>query len=174
MREGQLRQSDRCETKLNNEDDTTVKVDGRCNGNSSGDTYAKTTFVKDEVEVAVEMGCRMIGANLNNNRFRDGLCPAFFANVRALFVPCSSRVLAEALTWQKEGTDVWYYFRDDAYTRLGYRLIGNTAILPPPPNPFGGGNIPPWAGQAANANPRALAQCLSMRFRSHNRRAWTI
>jgi hypothetical protein len=109
------------------------------------DTYTKTTFVKDEVEVAVEKGCRLIGANLNNRRLKDGLCPDFFANVGALFVPCSSRVLAEALTWQKEGTVAWYYFFDEEYTRLGYQLIGDTAVLPPAPNPFGGGNRPPWA-----------------------------
>ena len=29
------------------------------------DTYTKTVFVKDEVEVAVEKGCRMIDVNLN-------------------------------------------------------------------------------------------------------------
>src|SRR5512134_2600160 len=37
------------------------------------DTYAKTKFVRDEVVVAVEKGCRLIGVNLNNCRFRDRL-----------------------------------------------------------------------------------------------------
>jgi len=109
------------------------------------DTYTKTVFVKDEVEVAVEKGCRLIGVNLNNNRFRDVLCPTFFANVGALFVPFSSRIMAEALTWQRQGTSPSYYFFDEVYTRLGYQLIGTTAVLPPPPNPFAGGNRPPWA-----------------------------
>jgi Thoeris protein ThsB, TIR-like domain len=108
------------------------------------DTYAKTVFVKDEVETAVEKGCRLIGVNLNNCRFQDALCPAFFADVGALFVPFSSRILAEALTWHRQGTSPWYYFFDEVYTRLGYQLIGNTAVLPQPPNPFGGGNRPPW------------------------------
>src|SRR3954467_15308372 len=42
------------------------------------DTYTKTVFVKDEVEVAIEKGCRLIGVKLNNCRFQDALCPSFF------------------------------------------------------------------------------------------------
>ena len=109
------------------------------------DTYTKTVFVKDEVETAVEKGCRLIGVNLNNCRFRDSLCPSFFANVGAMFVPFSSRILAEALVWQKQSVSPSYYFFDEVYTGLGYQLIGNTAVLPQPLNPFSGGNRPPWA-----------------------------
>ena len=109
------------------------------------DTHTKTVFVADEVETAVDKGCRLIGVNLNNCKFKDALCPPFFANVGALFASFSSRILAEALTWDKQGTAASYFFFDEVYTRLGYRLIGNTAVLPPPPNPFAGGNRPPWA-----------------------------
>ena len=109
------------------------------------DTYTKTVFVKAEVEAAAEKGCRMIGVNLNNCRFRDGLCPSFFANAGALFVPFSSRVLAEALRWQPQGTAHAYYFFDEVYTKLGYQLVGATAVLPPALNPFSFGNRPPWA-----------------------------
>jgi hypothetical protein len=109
------------------------------------DTYTKTLFVKDEVEVAVEKGCRLIGVNLNDVRVKDSLCPAFFAEVGALFVPFSSRIVAEALTWQRQGNFPWYYFFDEVYSRLGYQLVGQTAVLPPPPSPFAGGNRPPWA-----------------------------
>ena len=109
------------------------------------DTYTKNVFVKAEVEAAAEKGCRMIGVNLNNCRFRDNLCPEFFANVGAVFVPFSSRILAEALNWQRQGTYTWYYFPDEIYTGLGYQIIGSTAVLPKPPNPFGFGNRPPWA-----------------------------
>jgi hypothetical protein len=109
------------------------------------DTHTKTVFVKDEVEVATQKGCRLIGVNLNNCRSKDELCPNFFEDVGALFVPFSSRIIAEALTWRREGNSPWYYFIDEVYTRLGYRLIGNTAVLPPPQNPFSGGNRPPWA-----------------------------
>ena len=67
------------------------------------DPYTKTVFVKDEVEVAVEKGCRLVGGNLNNCRVKDALCPNFFANVGAMFVPFSSRIVAEALAWKREG-----------------------------------------------------------------------
>jgi hypothetical protein len=40
------------------------------------DTFTKTTFVKWEVDVAIEKGCRLIGVNINNCRFKDRwLCP---------------------------------------------------------------------------------------------------
>ena len=109
------------------------------------DTYTKTVFVKDEVEVAAEKGCRMIGVNLNNCRFKDELCPDFFARVGALFVPFSSRIIAEALKWHPQVISSAYYFLDSVYTGLGYDLSGATAVLPRAPNPFLGGNRPPWA-----------------------------
>jgi hypothetical protein len=40
--------------------------------------------------------------------------------------------------------DDWF-FPDVVYTNLGYQLIGDTAILPPPPYPFAGGTKPRWA-----------------------------
>jgi hypothetical protein len=109
------------------------------------DTYTKTVFVKDEVECAVEKGCRMVGVNLNNGRFRDALCPDYFWNVGAMFVPFSSRIVAEALKWERKGESTWYYFFDEVYTNLGYQIAGDTAVLPPPSNPFSGGNKPWWA-----------------------------
>ena len=127
----------RCAAKIRRAD-TFILLIGR-------DTYTKTVFVKGEVEAAIEKGCRLIGVNLSNCRAKDALCPDFFANVGALFVPFSSRIIAEALTWQPQGTFACYYFLDEVYTRLGYQLIGNTAILPQAPNPFAGGNRPPWA-----------------------------
>jgi hypothetical protein len=107
-------------------------------------------FVKAEVEVAIEKECRLIGVNLNHCRFRDAWCPDFFANKGAIFVPFSSRIVAEALKWtpgvpQPDKPNDWF-FHDQVYTNLGYELIGDTAVLPPPPNPFGPGRPrPPWA-----------------------------
>jgi hypothetical protein len=115
------------------------------------DTYTKTVYVKDEVEVAIEKGCRLIGVNLNNCRTKDGWCPDFFAGKGAIFVPFSSRILSEALKWNK-GTpapgqsDDWYFY-DPVYTGLGYELVGDTAVLPPPPNPFRGSIRPSWAAK---------------------------
>ncbi len=112
------------------------------------DTYQKTVFVKAEVEIAIEKGCRLLGVNLNDCRFKDAWCPAFFANKGAMFIPFSSRIVAEALTWNKPTPnpslpDDWHY-PDQTYTQLGYQLVGDTAVLPPPPNPFKTGT-PPWA-----------------------------
>jgi hypothetical protein len=113
------------------------------------DTYTKTQFVKPEVEAANEKGCRLIGVNLNNCRCKDGVCPSFFGDKGALFVPFSARILAEALKWNKgtptpEAIHGWHY-PDSVYTNLGYTLVGSTAVLPATPNPFVGGNRPPWA-----------------------------
>lgn len=107
------------------------------------DTWQKTIFVKSEVEVAIEKGCRLIGVNLNNWRIKDAFCPDFFANKGALFVPFSSRILAEALKWQPKTANNNWYFSDYVYTNLGHQLVGNTAVLPPPPNPFQFGK-PSW------------------------------
>ena len=107
------------------------------------DTWQKTMFVKAEGEVAIEKECRLIGVNLNNCRFKDVLCPEFFANKEAIFVPFSSRIVARALTWERKVEDNWY-FTDHVYTNLGYDLIGDTAVMPPPTNPFKSGR-PPWA-----------------------------
>jgi hypothetical protein len=113
------------------------------------DTFLKTTFVQSEVEVAIEKGCRLIGVNLNDCRFKDLLCPSFFAGRGAMFVPFSSRILAKAMAWTKPVRnpalpDDWIFF-DQTYIDLGYQLVGNTAVLPPPPQPFAYGNRPFWA-----------------------------
>ena len=51
------------------------------------DTFTKTTFVKWEVDVAIEKGCRLIGVNLNHRRRRDFLSPYFFTGNGALGNP---------------------------------------------------------------------------------------
>ena len=107
------------------------------------DTWQKTVFVKAEVEVAIEKECRLIGVNLNNCRFKDVRCPEFFADKGAIFVPFSPRIVARALTWERKVEGNWY-FKDHVYTSLGYKLIGDTAVMPPPTNPFRSGR-PPWA-----------------------------
>jgi hypothetical protein len=107
------------------------------------DTWQKTVFVKAESEVAIEKGCRLIGVNLNNCRLKDTWCPDFFANKGAIFVPFSPRIVARALTRERKAEGDWY-FEDHVYTHLGYNLIGVTAVMPPPVNPFKSGR-PPWA-----------------------------
>jgi hypothetical protein len=124
-----------CRTKIRRADTFVLLI--------GADTRQKTVFVKAEVEVAIEKECRLVGVNLNNCRFKDTRCPEFFANKGAIFVPFSSRIVARALEWERETENDWY-FKDHIYTNLGYNLIGNTAIMPPPVNPFAS-RRPPWA-----------------------------
>jgi hypothetical protein len=107
------------------------------------DTSQKTVFVKAEVEVAIEKECRLIGVNLNNCRFKDAWCPDFFTNKGAIFVPFSPRIVARALMREREVEGDWH-FEDHVYTNLGYDLIRDTAVMPPPFNPFKSGR-PLWA-----------------------------
>jgi hypothetical protein len=113
------------------------------------DTHTKTRYVKWEVEVAREKGCRLIDVNLNHSRFPDLLCPWFFCDLGALFVPFSSRIVAAALepwirpAFPPSNTSNWR-FVDEFYVSLGYQLVGSGAILPTPVNPFMFGK-PAWA-----------------------------
>jgi hypothetical protein len=113
------------------------------------DTWKKTEFVQPEVEAAIEKDCRLIGMNINDCRFKDWLCPWFFAGKGAIFIPFSSRIAANALAWNKPLPDPTlsddWRSPDATYAALGYQLVGDTAVVPPPPNPFAGGNKPPWA-----------------------------
>jgi hypothetical protein len=92
---------------------------------------------------------RLIGVNLNNCRFKDRLCPSCFADQGAIFVPFSSRIIAEATKPHRfdllPGQTKDFHFYDHIYTGLGYQIVGDTAVLPPPPNPFLSGSKPPWA-----------------------------
>jgi hypothetical protein len=88
--------------------------------------------------------------NLNNCRSKDIWCLTFFADKGAVFIPFSSRIAAEALKWNAgvlpPGVSNNWYFFDSVYVDLGYELIGDTAVLPPPPNPFAPGRPrPPWS-----------------------------
>jgi hypothetical protein len=100
------------------------------------DTYTKDVYVKAEIEAAVEKGCRLIGVNLNGSRFMDSLCPWFFMNLGALFVPYSPHIVAEALKpWRRSPPDSnlttgnWYFY-DWVYTNLGYTIGLTIATWP--------------------------------------------
>jgi hypothetical protein len=102
------------------------------------DTRFKTNYVKDEVEVAIEKGCRLIGMNLSGWRRRDSLCPAFFAGKGALFIPYSPHIAELALRpWSRpiQSADD-YHFEDSVYARVGYALDGETAVWPKQKKPW--------------------------------------
>ncbi len=90
------------------------------------DTFRKIRFVRWEVEVAIEKGCRLIGINLNNSCSIDYLCPFFFRDKDALFVPFSPRIVASALEWNPPPRnpslpDDWH-FPDSVYAAKGYTM----------------------------------------------------
>ena len=86
------------------------------------DTRSKHKYVRWEMEVALEKGCRIIGVNLNGSRFmEDATCPPIIRDVGAIFVPFSARIVAHALTnWSMKPKDDWHY-KSEVYQQLGYK-----------------------------------------------------
>lgn len=86
------------------------------------DTRSKHKYVRWEIEVALEKGCRIIGVNLDGARqMVEETCPPIIQNVGAIFVPFSPKIVAYALAnWTMQADGVWYY-KDEIYTQLGYR-----------------------------------------------------
>jgi hypothetical protein len=86
------------------------------------DTRSKHKFVRWEMEVALEKGCRIIGINLDGSRsIVDSTCPPIIRNIGAIFVPFSPKIVAYALdNWTMESKDNWHY-QDAVYKKLGYK-----------------------------------------------------
>jgi hypothetical protein len=101
------------------------------------DTRHKHKYVRWEAEVAIEKKCRLIGVNLDNWRFMNpDTCPKILQNSGALFVPFSPHIIQTALQSREVHNDRDWNYKDDVYTKLGYLLSGNTAILIPKPKPW--------------------------------------
>lgn len=85
------------------------------------DTRSKHKYVRWEMEVAIEKGCRIIGINLNGSRqVVDATCPPIIRNIGAIFVPFSPKIVAYALeNFKKKDNDDWHY-KDEIYKELGY------------------------------------------------------
>lgn len=86
------------------------------------DTRSKHKYVRWEMEVAIEKGCRIIGINLDGSRrVVDATCPPIIRNIGAIFVPFSPKIVAHALAnWKMEANDDWHY-KDEVYRQLGYQ-----------------------------------------------------
>ena len=87
------------------------------------DTKSKYKYVRWEMEVAREKGCRIIGINLDGSRAMvDSTCPPVIKNIGAIFVPFSPKIVAHALMYFKMnyGVETNYYYSRDTYKRLGY------------------------------------------------------
>lgn len=85
------------------------------------DTRSKHKYVRWEMEVALEKGCRIIGINIDKSRsVVDATCPPIIRNIGAIFVPFSPQIVAHALAnWTMQPNDDWHY-KDEVYRGLGY------------------------------------------------------
>ena len=87
------------------------------------DTKSKHKYVRWELEVALEKGCRIIGVNLDGSRrMNPDTCPKIIQDVGAIFVPFSPKIIAYALeNYQMHDSGSWHY-KDFVYKNLGYEI----------------------------------------------------
>lgn len=114
---------------INSESEAYIKTKCRERINMAGtfavligqDTRSKHKYVRWEMEVAIEKGCRIIGINLDGSRkVVDANCPPIIRNIGAIFVPFSPKIIAHTLeNWVKQPNDDWHY-KDEIYRQLGY------------------------------------------------------
>jgi hypothetical protein len=87
-----------------------------------GDTRSKHKYVRWEIEVAIEKKCRIIGINLDGlRRVNPTTCPTNIRNIGAIFVPFSPKIVSFALENYQMHPNDDYHYKDEIYTRLGYR-----------------------------------------------------
>lgn len=116
---------------LNSENEVYIKKKCRERINMAGtfisligqDTKSKHKYVRWELEVALEKGCRIIGVNLDGSRrMNPNTCPKIIQDVGAIFVPFSPQIIAYALeNYQMNNNGNWYY-NDFVYQNLGYKI----------------------------------------------------
>lgn len=86
------------------------------------DTRSKHKYVRWELEVALEKGCRIIGVNLDGARqIVDATCPPIIKDVGAIFVPFSPKIVAHALENYKMNDKGNWHYKDEVYKQLGYK-----------------------------------------------------
>lgn len=116
---------------INSEDEEYIKSICRKRINMAGtfisligeDTKSKHKYVKWELEVALEKGCRIIAVNLDGSRqINPNRCPKIIQNIGAIFVPFSSAIIDYALTnYKMKDRGNWFY-NDLVYKKLGYKI----------------------------------------------------
>lgn len=85
------------------------------------DTRFKHKYVRWELEVALEKGCRIIGVNVDKSRkMVEATCPPIIRDVGAIFVPFSPKIIAYALENYQMKEKGNYYYKDEIYKKLGY------------------------------------------------------
>ena len=116
---------------INSENESYIKRKCRERINMAGtfisligqDTKSRHKYVRWELEVALEKGCRIIGVNLDSSRqINRNTCPAIIQNVGAIFVPFSPQIIAYVLeNYEMHDSRDWYY-KDSVYQKLGYKI----------------------------------------------------
>lgn len=86
------------------------------------DTRSKHKYVRWEIEVAREKGCRIIGINLDGARHMiQETCPPIIRDIGAIFVPFSPKIVGCVLeNFKMRDKGNWYY-PEDVYKKLGYK-----------------------------------------------------
>ncbi|MGB3741516.1 MAG: TIR domain-containing protein [Castellaniella sp.] len=86
------------------------------------DTRSKHKYVRWEIEVAREKGCRIIGINLDGARqMSQETCPPIIRDIGAIFVPFSPKIVGYSLeNFKMRDKGNWHY-PEDVYKKLGYR-----------------------------------------------------
>lgn len=116
---------------INSENEAYIKKKCRERINMAGtfisligqDTKSKHKYVRWELEVALEKGCRIIGVNLDGFRHMNpNTCPKIIQDVGAIFVPFSPQIIAYALENYQMKNSKNYYYPDSVYKKLGYSL----------------------------------------------------
>lgn len=116
---------------INSENEAYIKKKCRERINMAGtffsligqDTKSKHKYVRWELEVALEKGCRIIGVNLDGSRHMNpNTCPKIIQDVGAIFVPFSPQIIAYALENYQMKNSKNYYYPDSVYKKLGYSL----------------------------------------------------
>ena len=86
------------------------------------------TFVRWELEQAVNLRIPIVGVNLNGLRYRDDdRCPPVIRNELVLYVPFKANIIQHAIVnWpsqyeslQKEGKSGPYFYNNSVYENLG-------------------------------------------------------
>lgn len=113
---------------INSEDESYIKRKCRERIDMAGtfiiligkDTKSKYKYVKWEIEVAIEKGCRIIAVNLDGGRVKNDLtCPPVLEEVGALFVPFNAAVIAYALNDYVKKSSGNYHYKQALYNDLG-------------------------------------------------------
>jgi hypothetical protein len=87
------------------------------------DTRSKHKYVRWEIQVAMEKGCKLIGINLDGGRYLNtDLCPPIMQNVGAVFVPFSPAIFQYALTHPTNSEQGNYSFNPATCKALGYEV----------------------------------------------------